>query len=1189
MMKRFAVLLLAMLMSMSVGLTSCKKSDIDSGSDSVVEIPVTVTVNFDKNGGEGTASMRTVTVGKTYGALPAALTRTGFTFGGWWSDSEANGWGTEITAETVVTKDENHTLYARWTAVGMTVTFNAAGGVVVPETANVVYDGVYSAPVPTRDGYTFGGWWTEADGEGTQITETTKVSQTENHEIYAKWTANTYNVAFDVGDGDWTGAPVTDKTVTFGAQYGALPAETDLELENYIFGGWYKESAHSNKVFSTDTVTYTAENGATHTLYAKWIAFGDAFKINFETGNGDALEPLYIEEGAAYGILPVLTKTGYLFGGWWTEANGGGTEVTAASVAGAGGGNTTIYAKWIAGQTAVTLNLNYGDTPETLDPVTATFGAAMPKVNYNNELVRTGYDFLGFFDDAAGTGKKYYDGNMTSAADWDKEDSVFTLYAKWALKTTVVTLDPNGGTTAAASVTATWGQPMPVAEAPSRVGYFFVGYYDSADWTQGAKYYNANPKNANMASEKDWDKEDSAVTLYARWIDTLTFDDALHLDYFSNNAGGEFTFSVTNRSNDESVDNWLTVTSETPKGFELKLDVFAAAGDVVQFDLDFVRTGSNTNLIYRHSNAAGDKIADSFRPTLYTWDGRARKYNNDDLRLSATGLTDKAAWPMGGVKVNRVMPVSGNLALAIVFDGSGIDMSDFICYIDNVIVIPKNAQYQVSFDKNGGEGTADPINVTFNTAYGTLPEVTPGNSNYVFGGWWTLNGIDTGEWGTHVTSSTIMKSAGNHTLYARWLDKGSVDSYKVSFNANGGTGEAASITVYKGFLYGELPELVKSGNVFKGWWTLDGSLTGKWGMQVEPETVANIDGDQTLHARWFDTEKKSIDFSNPNDVDYFKTNQPQNFCEVEYQTVDRSKDGSGDYWLEAKISGKGSANRALLALALNLNLRKGQVLTFDLDVVSTNALKVTNTQNSNASFPTDGLRITADMNDGWAHEWNATSVASVGNLWPAGGARITYIAWATAATNTFYMNVQVHNDTDLNDFAVYIKNLEIKDSMDFDNSSQARYFAGSGMETYGTPVFETVDRSSDNSGDNWLKITSPNAIKKPEAYYISFTLTGFTVSSGKTISFDLDFEYTSALTGASSNDVAATANSIRAEVSLTNNWKGAWRNSAGSWPDGGVKVSYIPAADGTLLFMLRINPEIDMTKFALYIDNFVVV
>ena len=134
-----------------------------------------------------------------------------------------------------------------------------------------------------------------------------------------------------------------------------------------------------------------------------------------------------------------------------------------------------------------------------------------------------------------------------------------------------------------------------------------------------------------------------------------------------------------------------------------------------------------------------------------------------------------------------------------------------------------------------------------------------------------------------------------------------------------------------------------------------------------------------------------------------------------------------------------------------------------------------------------------------------------------------------------------------------------------------------------------MDRSSDNSGDNWLKITSPNAIKKPEAYYISFTLTGFTVSSGKTISFDLDFEYTSALTGASSNDVAATANSIRAEVSLTNNWKGAWRNSAGSWPDGGVKVSYIPAADGTLLFMLRINPEIDMTKFALYIDNFVVV
>ena len=69
-----------------------------------------VTVSFDSNGG-GAVAAQTVSAGKPYGALPSPV-RPGYRFGGWYT---APSGGEEAAASTVVTKIENHTLYARWT------------------------------------------------------------------------------------------------------------------------------------------------------------------------------------------------------------------------------------------------------------------------------------------------------------------------------------------------------------------------------------------------------------------------------------------------------------------------------------------------------------------------------------------------------------------------------------------------------------------------------------------------------------------------------------------------------------------------------------------------------------------------------------------------------------------------------------------------------------------------------------------------------------------------------------------------------------------------------------------------------------------------------------------------------------------------------------------------------------------
>ena len=143
--------------------------------------------------------------------------------------------------------------------------------------------------------------------------------------------------------------------------------------------------------------------------------------------------------------------------------------------------------------------------------VTATYGAAMPTPRTAPTL--SGWTFAGYWDTLAldekgnAKGKQYYDANMKSVRNWDKE-SAATLWAKWTNK---VTLGKNGGTGGDNYVTCTKGQPMPKRTMPTKTGYVFDGYWTSTG-TGGVKYYNADGTSARA-----WDKGGS-VTLWAKWV-----------------------------------------------------------------------------------------------------------------------------------------------------------------------------------------------------------------------------------------------------------------------------------------------------------------------------------------------------------------------------------------------------------------------------------------------------------------------------------------------------------------------------------------------------------------------------------------------------------------------------------------------------------------------------------------------
>ena len=216
---------------------------------------------------------KTVTYGTAYGTLPL-LTRTGYTFGGWWTDD--NDTGTLVTATTIVSTDSNHTLSAKWTANSYTATFDAKGGIVDRQSITVTYGIAYGIlPNPARTGYTFAGWWTGDNGTGSPVTADTLVTATANHKLYAKWTANTCTVTYDAEGGTVNPA---GKSVTYDATYGTLPTPART---GYTFGGWWTgDNGTGTQVLATTKISTATD----HSLFAKWTV--NPYVVTYDAEGG---------------------------------------------------------------------------------------------------------------------------------------------------------------------------------------------------------------------------------------------------------------------------------------------------------------------------------------------------------------------------------------------------------------------------------------------------------------------------------------------------------------------------------------------------------------------------------------------------------------------------------------------------------------------------------------------------------------------------------------------------------------------------------------------------------------------------------------------------------------------------------------------------------------------------------------
>ena len=173
----------------------------------------------------------------------------GYTFDDWYTDDT---YSTKFDFTQPITG--NTTVYAKWTAKNYEVSFITEHGK-TPTSQNVPYNEPAKDPGELMaEGYTFIGWYADKD-HNTKFDFTKPIKR--NTTVYAKWTANDYEVSFVTEHGN---AP-TSQNVPYNE-----PAKDPGELmaEGYTFIGWYADKDHNTKFdFSTPITSNT-------TVYAKW-------------------------------------------------------------------------------------------------------------------------------------------------------------------------------------------------------------------------------------------------------------------------------------------------------------------------------------------------------------------------------------------------------------------------------------------------------------------------------------------------------------------------------------------------------------------------------------------------------------------------------------------------------------------------------------------------------------------------------------------------------------------------------------------------------------------------------------------------------------------------------------------------------------------------------------------------------
>lgn len=507
---------------------------------------ITFNVNADDATLAGAQNNRTDVKRRLFkGKWPQDPTRPGYTFGGWYKDKEGKTSLTERTDATVPPPEyyqftESTIIYAKWT-YPYTITLDADGGTVEKKTLytdKVDGEKLPKLPTPTKDGYTFKGWYPVNLPNGT-LGDTAAAEGGECKgpvTLKAVWGAPfTINLVADPGtivpdtiktagtpdaDGNDTYANLTDHVA---------PPNTDTDT--WTFKGWFTAASGGMEVKNGNTCTGPG------TLYAQWTrttvtngggtvttsttpnkvtaaskpaaastpmltAATGEFDISFDSDGGklpDGVESTAETTNQKLATLPTPTKEGWTFQGWFATIDGNETRIIAGANGTESKGDTAVKAKWGA---PFTITFDYKGAegmPPTLTLQTGTNGI-LPVSQLPSAPVWEAHEFGGWYTNPDCTGDECDLGQ--------KFDKPTTIYAKWTETGYAITFDFNDGTSPNITRQTVNGKITGLPD-PVRDGYTFDGWHISKD--EGSAEINLNTFTFS-----------EAITLYAHWTKEIT-------------------------------------------------------------------------------------------------------------------------------------------------------------------------------------------------------------------------------------------------------------------------------------------------------------------------------------------------------------------------------------------------------------------------------------------------------------------------------------------------------------------------------------------------------------------------------------------------------------------------------------------------------------------------------------------
>ena len=448
------------------------------------------------------------------------ISKQHYVFNGWYADKNRSG---ESVSNLAIGNFGDKRFYAKWSAVEYFVTFHTYDGTNVESNTNcderykyTVESDSLTLGSPVKSNYTFGGWYVNENFEGEPVAMIVK-GTSGNLDLYAKWIACEYSIAYDYRDGeicdnptsytvdsediilsashkfgyDFVGwidgagkkvevirkgssgdlilhaewLPIEFSIVLNGAN-GSCPTTLTYTIEDetvtlpkiaragYTFAGWFDENGNKYETVSGSTQKDVS-------LTAKWNVV--SYTINYEYNGGTQVDnPTSYTVDSEDIILAASHKFGYDFVGW-IDGEGNKAEVIRKGSS----GNLILHAEWSSIEFSIVLNGANGSRPTTLTYTIEDKTVTLP------QIARAGYTFAGWFDE---------DGNKCETVSGTTQKDV-TLTAKWNVVSYAITYEYDGGTQVDNPTSYTIEDEI-VLIAPEKDGYDFDGWFNGENKTE---------------------------------------------------------------------------------------------------------------------------------------------------------------------------------------------------------------------------------------------------------------------------------------------------------------------------------------------------------------------------------------------------------------------------------------------------------------------------------------------------------------------------------------------------------------------------------------------------------------------------------------------------------------------------------------------------------------------------------